>query len=143
MYNAIFLDANVLADLYDTSRPYASASRKALEFLLSRDTTRLFTSCDVVTTIYYIFSKHNKEEALNHIIGINCWCNIVEFGNTEITQSTQLMKQNPSFTDLEDTIQYVMAQKVNADLILSNDSGFVSDGIDVMGTEEFCEKMGI
>ncbi len=140
MYNTVFLDANVLADLYDTSRPFSQASREAVEALLLNETTRLFTSCDVMATIYYIFSKRNKEQALNHIIEINRWCDVVEFGNAEIAQSTRLMKENPDFTDLEDTIQYVMARKVNADLILSNDRGFVSEEIDVMGTEALCSQ---
>jgi predicted nucleic acid-binding protein len=53
------------------------------------------------------------------------------------------MKQNKAFTDLEDTIQYVMAKKVKADLILSNDKGFASDGIELMSTEKFCMEMNL
>ena len=143
MYKTIFLDANILADIYDETRPYCLASRKALSSLLSQEDKELFTSCDIITTIYYIFSKKDKQKALDHIIEINQWCEVVEFGNNEVTKSCRLMKQNRDFTDLEDTIQYVMAKKVNADLILSNDKGFVSDGIEVMSTEVFCEKMSL
>jgi len=53
------------------------------------------------------------------------------------------MKQNINFKDLEDTIRYVMAKKVDADLILSNDAAFVSDGIPLMSTEMFCKEMGL
>ena len=141
MYKTIFLDANILADIYDEARPYCLASRKSLIYLLSQEDKELFTSCDIITTIYYIFSKRDKPKALDHIIEINQWCDVVEFGNSEVTKSCRLMKQNKKFIDLEDTIQYVMAKKVGADLILSNDKGFASDGIVLMSTEAFCKKM--
>ena len=47
------------------------------------------------------------------------------------------MKNNKNFTDLKDTIQYIMAKKVSCDLILSNDKGFVSEGIFLMSSGEF------
>ena len=141
MHKTIFLDANILADIYDEARPYCRISKKALTYLLSQEEKTLFTSCDIITTLYYIFSKKDKQKALDHIIEINQWCGVVEFGNTEVTKSCRLMKQNRDFADLEDTIQYVMAKKVKADLILSNDKGFVSDGIEVMNAEGFCKRM--
>jgi predicted nucleic acid-binding protein len=143
MYKHIFLDANVLADLYDDVRPFCVASRKALGYLLSEESTELFTSCDIITTLYYINAKKDKQKALNHIIEVNQWCKVVEFGNEEVIKSCRLMKQNKTFTDLEDTIQYVMAKKVKADLILSNDKDFASDGIELMSTEIFCKEMNL
>jgi len=50
------------------------------------------------------------------------------------------IKSNKNFKDLEDTIQFVMAKKVGCDLILSNDGGFVSEGIDLMGSREFIKS---
>ena len=141
MYKHIFLDANVLADLYDETRPFCLASRKVLVYLLSKENTELFTSCDIITTLYYINSKKDKQKALDHIIEVNQWCKVVEFSNEEVVKSCRLMKQNKKFTDLEDTIQYVMAKKVKADLLLSNDKGFASDGIKLMRTEDFCKEM--
>ena len=141
MYRNIFLDANVLADIYDESRPFCKSSREAVMYLLSQEKSELFTSCDIITTVYYIYSKKDRNKALDHVIEINEWCKIVEFGNIEVSKSCKLMKENEKFTDLEDTIQYVMAKKVDADLILSNDKAFVSDGIEIMNTKAFCEKI--
>jgi len=42
------------------------------------------------------------------------------------------MKSHKNFKDLEDTIQFIMAKKVGCDLILSNDKGFVSEGVNLM-----------
>ncbi len=140
MFKRIFLDANVLADLYDENRPFCRASRKTVTYLLEKEETELFTSCDIVTTIYYIFARKDRHKALDQIIRINQWCTAVEFGNKEISQSCRLMQENRSFKDLEDTIQYIMARKVDADLILSNDKDFASEGIERMTTENFCRR---
>ena len=142
MFERVFLDANVLIDLYDETRPYHSHSLQAVSDLLKRESVELFTSCDIITTIYYIDSKRDKKTALEHIREINGWCNIVEFGNKEVEESCRLMTENGAFDDLEDTLQYVMAHKIGADLILSNDSEFVSDDIPVMRTDAFCESYG-
>ena len=141
MYKKVFLDANVLVDVYDSNRPSSNESNQALTYLLQNEQAEIFTSCDIVTTIYYLRAKENKLQALEDIIKLNDFCTIIDFGNTEVSQSCQLMKKNPKFTDLEDTIQYVMAKKVGADLILSNDTAFVSEEIELMSTAEFCEAL--
>jgi predicted nucleic acid-binding protein len=143
MYRRVFLDANVLADIYEASRPFSKESRDAVEYLLLQDEVELYTSCDIITTLYYIYAKRDRQKALDHIVEVNAWCTVVEFGNSEVIKSCRLMKQNSKFKDLEDTIQYVMAKKVDADLILSNDAAFVSDGIPLMETEVFCKEMGL
>ena len=136
-YKRVFLDANVIADIYDKNRPFYLQSREAIKILSAHKDVTLFTSCDIITTLYYILSKTGKEKALDAIIKINELCLIVEFANQEIEESCQLMKSDKNFKDLEDTIQYVMAKKVGCDLILSNDKGFVSDEIELMGSWEF------
>jgi len=137
MYRRVFLDANVIADMYDRNRPFYAQSKKALLYLNDNESIKLFTSCDIITTLYYIFSKNDKTKALEAIMQINTLCEVVEFGNNEVTQSCMLMYNNPNYKDLEDTIQYVMAKKMQCDLILSNDKGFVSQDIELMSTDEF------
>ena len=139
MYKKVFLDANVLVDIYDMKRPFSSYSQKAMTLLLEDEKVELFTSCDIITTIYYLRAKENKKQALNDILQINSFCKIIEFGNSEVSKSCTLMQKSTQFSDLEDTIQYVMAQKINADLILSNDKGFVSEEIPLMNTKTFCK----
>ncbi len=141
MYKKVFLDANVLIDTYDLNRPFSIYSKHTLMVLLQDEEVELYTSCDIITTIYYLRAKQDREKALDDIMHINSFCKIIEFGNSEVTKSCRLMKQNKKFTDLEDTIQYVMAKKVGADLILSNDKAFASDGIELMSTEEFVQNI--
>ena len=136
-YKRVFLDANIIADIYDKNRPFYAESREAIKILVANKNVTLFTSCDIITTLYYILSKSGKVEALDSIIKINELCSVVEFANKEIEESCRLMKTNKSFKDLEDTIQYVMAKKASCDLILSNDKGFISEEIDLMSSGEF------
>ena len=143
MYKKVFLDANVIVDMYDDRRPQHKYSSKTLEVLFEDENVQLFTSCDIITTLYYILSKQNREQALDFIEDVNEWCEVVDFANAEIKECCQLMKQNPAYKDLEDTIQYVMAKKVSSDLILSNDKGFKSDDIVVMSSEGFLDKINI
>ena len=143
MTKKVFLDANVLVDVYDLKRPFSLYSKKTLMSLLQDEKVEVFTSCDIITTIYYLRAKADKKQALEDIEQINSFCTIIEFGNQEVTQSCRLMKENKRFTDLEDTIQYVMAKKIKADLILSNDARFNSDGIVLMDTKKFCQDAGL
>jgi predicted nucleic acid-binding protein len=140
-YKKVFLDANVIADVYDKDRPFYLQSREAVKHLSARKGVMLFTSCDIITTLYYILSKTGKQKALDAIEKINKLCSVIEFGNAEIEESCKLMKTNKDFKDLEDTIQYVMAKKVGCDLILSNDMGFASDAIELMSSSEFVASM--
>jgi predicted nucleic acid-binding protein len=143
MYSRIFLDANVLVDIYDETRPFCIESRKAIQHALLQEEAELYTSCDILTTLYYLYAKQDRSKALDHITEVNKWCQVVPINNTEVTQSCSLMKHDSRFSDLEDTLQYIMAKKIDADLILSNDRQFTSDEITLMTTERFCREMGL
>lgn len=139
-YKRVFLDANIILDMYDENRPFHKESSKAIYRLLQEKNIDIFTSCDIITTLYYVLSKKGKIKALDSILDINELCIVIEFGNKEIEESCKFMKNNKNFTDLEDTIQYIMAKKVACDLILSNDNGFVSEGIEIMSSGKFVEN---
>ena len=133
----MFLDANIILDMYDEKRPFHVESSEAISMLLQQKDIDIFTSCDIITTLYYVLSKKGKIEALDSILDVNELCMVIEFGNKEIEESCMFMKRNKNFIDLEDTIQYIMAKKASCDLILSNDKGFVSEGILLMSSGEF------
>ena len=141
MYKKVFLDANIIVDVYDNKRPFSKESKQIIAALLDDENIQLYTSCDIITTLYYVLSKHDKEKTLDIIIEVNEWCNVIEFGNKEIRECCTLMKNDTKYKDLEDTIQYIMAQKISADLILSNDKGFMSDKIEILSSQNFLEKM--
>ena len=136
----IFIDANIFIDLNDESRIYSKDCLSILNFLVQND-FKIFTSCDLMTTIYYILSKIDKIKALDDIEQINKICKVIEFSNEEVRQTCKLMKENTNYKDFEDTIQYVLAKKENCSVILSNDKGFYSDDIQVFTSTQYIKEM--
>ena len=142
MFKRIFLDANILIDSIDDQRPMHHRSTALIRFCLEKEIP-VFTSCDIVTTVYYLSAKIDKKQALNEIAKINRFCKIIDFSNTEVEQPCTLMAQNSDFKDLEDTIQYILAKKALCDCIVSNDKNFLSPDIFLLSSEQFCERLGL
>jgi len=139
MFSKVFIDANIFIDLNDDSRKSYEESLKILTFLVNNNIT-ICTSCDLITTIYYILAKKSKSNALKSIMKLNKICNIIDFSNKEVAQTCQLMNEDEDYVDLEDALQYILAQKEQCDVIVSNDRGFVSKKIELLSSEAFIKK---
>jgi predicted nucleic acid-binding protein len=139
MYKKVFLDTNILIDRFDVNRPFYRYSYKTYEYLLKNE-YQIYTSCDVITTIYYILSKIDKKLALKNIREINKTLKVIEFSNDEVEKTCSLMLEDKRYRDLEDTMQYILAKKYKCDLIISNDKNFFSADIDIYSSEEFYKK---
>ena len=120
----IFVDANVLIDLIDEKRKF---HKEAVKFFQNNLGKVFYTSCDILTTIYYVTSKY--KDPLLDIENLLKFVKVISFSNEEANRAIELMKENSKFKDFEDTIQYVLAKKVEADLIVTNDNGFYSPDI--------------
>jgi predicted nucleic acid-binding protein len=140
MYKKIFFDANIILDIFDSTRVRYMESSKIYRYLLDKEIS-LFTSCDIITTLYYIDVKKYKEKTLDKIIDINKTLKVIDFSNKEVAQTCTLMKENKKYKDLEDTMQYILAKKENCDLIISNDANFYADDIEIMSSKEFLKKV--
>ena len=134
----IFLDANILIDILDDKRPASSESAKVFEILIRGvEEFTLFTSCDLLTTVYYFTRKPlGQELALTKIKKLNQIIKVIEFGNVEVNEAIELIERNEKYTDLEDTIQYVMARKEKCDYIITNDKSFASGDVPVLSSAE-------
>jgi predicted nucleic acid-binding protein len=135
----IFIDANIFISSSNASDINFSSCREIFDYLLVEN-FEYYTSCDLITTIYYILARIDKQQALMEISKINKMCNIIEFGNQEIARAIELM-QSENYKDLEDTIQYVLAQKSGCDLIISNDKNFISKDIQILSSKQFVETI--
>ena len=140
MYKKVFIDANVFIDKYDIKRDINMFAKDIFQYLVGIN-SELYTSCDLITTIYYIISKIDKNLALDVVENINTICEIIEFSNKDISTTCALMKENSAFKDFEDSLQYVLAKKVGCDLILSNDKNFFSPEIELLSTKELAKKL--
>ena len=123
----IFVDANVLIDLIDEKRAF---HQQAIDFFQNNLGSLFYTSCDILTTIYYVTSK--TKNPLSDIENLLKLINIISFSNEEAHKAIELMKTNEKFRDFEDTLQYILAKKINADLIVTNDKGFYSEDIKLL-----------
>jgi len=134
----LFIDANVLIDIVISDRPYSKHSDTLYNYLIDYpDKFSLFTSCDLITTLYYVFRRAlSQDVSLKSIKVINDVMKVIEFGNTEINEAIELIERNKKYTDLEDTIQYIMARKEKCDYIITNDKDFASGDVPVLSSEE-------
>jgi len=139
MYKRVFLDANIFIDSNDESRKSYQESFAIVPYLLDEG-IGIYTSCDLITTIYYILAKQNRAKALDSVEQINQFCTVIDFDNKEVQMCCDLMRSDSNFGDLEDTLQYILAQKAKCDLIISNDARFYSKEIVLMSSSEFVQK---
>jgi predicted nucleic acid-binding protein len=140
-FKKVFIDGNVIIDIFDETRETHRASVEAIRFLLLRK-FELLTSSDLITTIYYILAKIDRKKALRDIKKVIEIFDIIPFSKEEVKKAIALMEKDRNFKDLEDTIQYVLAKKADCDLILSNDKGFYSPDITILTAKQFLEKNG-
>lgn len=136
---SIFIDANIFIDIFNLNRKNHTYSIEFYRYAI-QNRYKLFTSCDLISTIYYIDSKNDKKQALLNIQNINQTLTIIEFSNKEIEETCNLMLKDKSYKDLEDTIQYIMAKKQKCDMIISNDINFASKDIKLLTSGEFCKQ---
>ncbi|SNZ06954.1 hypothetical protein SAMN06265182_0856 [Persephonella hydrogeniphila] len=135
----IFVDANVIIDTFDKSRKESISSEKAIRHLLLKKVD-LYTSCDLITTVYYVLRKKHGKEALKDIEdALNVYI-LIPFSNHEVKQALELIETDPKFKDLEDTLQYVLAKKEKCDLILTNDKEFYSPDIKIYTPTDFIKN---
>lgn len=137
MSKRVFVDANIINDIFDANRRFHEASFLSLESAIEQGMT-LVTTCDIVTTVYYITAKsNNAAKALDALEQVNDMFEIVPFGNAELQQAISLMRDDADYKDLEDTVQYVLAMQSGCDVVLTNDAGFVAKTLMVVGSEDF------
>lgn len=140
MTQRLFVDANIINDIYDDSRRFHQESHQCIEYCLQNN-IRLVTSCDLVTTVYYITSKtQGKNNALAALGKVSNIFEIVPFGNKLLERAIRLMNKNEKYSDLEDTIQYVLAMHSQCDGILTNDKRFYSEELPIFSSAQFMQQ---
>ncbi len=137
MANNIYFDTNIFIDLLDSTRPFGKESIKLTKDLIENKDT-LYINSDSVSTAFYVMNKHNiypLEKLLTIMRNTVSLFTVVATENGEITQALRLCEDDTTACrDYEDTLQYVCAKKVDADLIVTNDKRFVGLDIEVKST---------
>lgn len=138
----VFVDANVIIDMFDKNRENCIVANIIMNYCVDKD-LELYTSCDLVTTVYYILSKKGKKKALEDIKAASDIFELIPFANEDLNKAIYLMEKDQRFKDLEDTLQYVLAKKEGCDLILTNDKGFYSPDIKVVSISQLAKELNI
>lgn len=129
----LFIDSDILLDLFFDRRPYSQYATKLFDIDL-RENFSLYTSTLVTANLYYIIAKQRDKNYANECLSIllkyiqvlPLEVDAVEYGLTNI------------FDDFEDAIQYHIAKKNHCAKILSrNLQDYKHSSIPVITAEHF------
>jgi len=137
MENNIYLDTNIFIDLMDSTRPFSKGSFSLVRHLTTEG-KNLYINSDTVTNAFYILSKtkhYTPAELIQIMKKMISLFIVIAIENDEIMSALTLCEEvSTSFKDYEDALQYICAKKVGADIIVTNDKGFISPDIQVKNT---------
>jgi predicted nucleic acid-binding protein len=135
-YN-LFIDSDILLDLFLERSPYSSYTQKLLT-LAGENHIKLFTSSVIINNLFYFIKRdRNKEiakQSLNLLIEI---CKILP-----VDEDVIKFALDSEFNDFEDALQYFTAIKFNCDQILTrNLKDYKKSTIPVLTAEQFLRTL--
>jgi predicted nucleic acid-binding protein len=135
--NNIYVDTNIVIDMCDNSRKFHENSFELITAYLQEE-YELFINSDTLSNLFYILSNHsvlNKSEIVEKMRFINEIFTLVSIESDDVEMALDLCRdESNKYKDYEDFMQYVCAKKVEADLIVTNDKGFVALDIELQNT---------
>lgn len=138
MVTNVLLDTNIIMDIFDEERVTHASSLNVVRELLGNGAI-LYVNSDTLTTAFYLLKSLKKatlEESLYALRETTKICEVISIEMEEVDKALSLCEDSESpYKDYEDALQYVCAKKVGADLIVTNDKGFVSLDIEIQSTK--------
>ena len=136
MGSKIYIDTNIFIDLMDSTRPFYEGSFAFVKSSIAEGKT-LYINSDTITTAFYILNRTHATVLLISLMQkMVALFVVVPIENEESMMALSLCEDEKcAFKDYEDALQYVCAKKVEADLIVTNDKGFVVLDVEVVGTK--------
>jgi len=114
--SSIYVDTNIIIDICDSKRAAHKESLDVIYRYILRNSAKL-----------------SLDEAVEKIYFVHSIFNIVEINEKVSLEALELCIDS-NYSDYEDAMQYVCAKKVGADVIVTNDKGFVSTDIKIVYT---------
>ena len=129
MIKNVFFDANIILDMIDSDRGNVENVRKLVYQALTKDLT-LYTSCDILSNIYYVARKKlDKATLVKEMLNILEIFEIVAIDKA-MAKKALLENQVDHALDFEDLLQYQCAEATQCDMIVTNDKTFVKGDVD-------------
>ena len=114
MAKCVFIDSDVLIDVFSERKPFYSDSAYFLE-LAEKGIFLAFTSHLVIANVFYVLQKFsNKETAMTAIRKIRTVIGIVDMNQRIVDRAI-----NSSFSDFEDAMQIYAAENAVMDIIVT------------------------
>jgi predicted nucleic acid-binding protein len=134
----LFFDANILLDLIDIDRGDIDITRKLVRTALLKDII-LYTSCDILSNIYYVARrKLGKATLVEEMLRLLEIFEVVEIDKSMAINALETNQYDLKL-DFEDLLQRSSAQRVECDMIITNDKHFVLGTIPHCSTKEALE----
>ena len=138
MIRKIFFDANIILDMIDVDRGNIESARALVYRALVKDIT-LYTSCDILSNIYYVARKKlSKAIVVEEMLRIVEIFEIVAIDKRIVKEALAENRQDPSL-DFEDLLQGRSAELVACDLIVTNDKKFADGKVKHLSLNEALE----
>jgi predicted nucleic acid-binding protein len=128
----IFIDTNVLLDLI-LKRDRHKESLTILDAIAEQKFEAVMLDISIINIDYIAKKQSTNIRQFLHLI--NRYVQITGANNKDIEHALNLNK-----TDLEDSIQYIAANKHKCDIIITNDKKFFSENIKKLSSSSFVAK---
>jgi len=137
----VFFDANIILDMIDSDRGNIESVRKLVYNALMNDVS-LYTSCDILSNVYYVGRKKlTKDILVEEMLRILEIFDIVAIDKS-LAKNALLENKLHLSSDFEDLLQSQCAMVVDCDLIVTNDKKFVEGKIKHLSLEEALKILG-
>ena len=135
MIKKIFFDANIILDMIDNDRGNVERVKTLVYNALMKDIS-LYTSCDILSNIYYVGRKKLAKDILvEEMLRILRIFDIVAIDKA-IVQKALLKNRINLPLDFEDLLQSQCAFVSECDLVVTNDKKFVEGEVKHLSLEE-------
>ena len=137
MASKLFVDSDILLDLFLVRHPFYAYTQKLLK-LAEENKIDLFTSSVIVNNLFYFIARDkNKQiakQSLNILVEI---CKVLP-----VDESTVKLALDSNFSDFEDALQYFTAVEFNCEQILTrNLKHYKQSAIPVLTAEQFLRTL--
>ena len=137
MKDKLFLDTNVILDLLGEREPFYESIAK-IATIADRGKIRLIVSALSYSTVYYLLSKYENNEAVKE--KLRKFKVIAE--TSDLTEKIIDKGLSTKFGNFVDALQYHCALKMNCNILITrNEKDFKSSDIPVMTPNEYLNSL--
>jgi len=144
MHKRIYIDTNVIIDLFDKKRPFHQYSLAVIKNIFANEDIEVFINTDTLSNLFYIlrsYIKLNFDDSIDKLEYIKNSFNVVCSEPIDIDSAIEICKEH-IFNDYEDAMQYICALKAECSLIITNNpKDFKNASIEIITSREMSEYL--